>query len=80
MRLFDEKYSNSQESYNQNNTYNALYSTIFSKLERLKQYQTIHLKRSDKLNSFLSFKSLLEIHFNTSRNTGFYAEKLNVFL
>ncbi|WP_452229913.1 helix-turn-helix domain-containing protein [Lacinutrix sp. MEBiC02404] len=78
MRLFDEEYSNSQESYNQDNTYNALHTIIFSKLERLKQYQTIHLKRSDKLKAFLNFKSLLATNFNTSRNADFYAEKLNM--
>lgn len=78
IQLFFQEYSNIQEDYNQENTYSALYSIIFSKLERLKQYQTFHLKRSDKLNSFLAFKSLLEIHFNTSRNADFYAEKLNI--
>ena len=78
IRLFDEEYSNSQENYNQDNTYSALHTIIFSKLERLKQYQTLHLKRSDKLNTFLSFKSLLEVHFSKSRNADFYAEKLNI--
>ncbi|PKG50869.1 helix-turn-helix domain-containing protein [Olleya sp. 1-3] len=78
IQLFFQEYSNIQEDYNQENTYSALYSIIFSKLERLKQYQTFHLKRSDKLNSFLAFKSLLEIHFNTSRNADFYAKKLNI--
>ncbi|AUC76528.1 helix-turn-helix domain-containing protein [Olleya sp. Bg11-27] len=78
IQLFYEEYSSLQEDYNQENTYSALYSIIFSKLERLKQYQTFHLKRSDKLNSFLEFKSLLEVHFNTSRNADFYAEKLNI--
>ncbi len=78
IQLFFQEYSNIQEDYNQENTYSALYSIIFSKLERLKQYQTFHLKRSDKLNSFLAFKSLLEIHFNTSRNADFYAKKLHI--
>ena len=78
IELFHKEYSNIEEGYNQENTYNALYSIIFSKLERLKQYQTFHLKRSDKLNSFLDFKSHLETHFNTSRNADFYAEKLNI--
>lgn len=78
IQLFYTEYSNFEEDYNQENTYNSLYSVIFSKLERLKQYQTFHLKRSDKLNKFLDFKSLLEIHFNKSRNADFYAEKLNI--
>lgn len=77
-RLFDEEYTNDQESYNQDNTYSALHTIIFSKLERLKQYQTFHLKHSDKLNTFLSFKSLLSANFNKSRNADFYAEKLNM--
>ena len=77
-RLFDEEYTNDQESYNQDNTYSALHTIIFSKLERLKQYQTFHLKHSDKLNTFLSFKSLLSVNFNKSRNADFYAEKLNM--
>lgn len=78
IQLFAEEYFNATESYNQENIYDSLHTIIFSKLERLKQYQTFHLKRSDKLNSFLDFKSLLEIHFNTSRNADFYAEKLNI--
>jgi AraC-like DNA-binding protein len=78
IELFYKEYTIKGESYNLENTYNSLYSIIFSKLERLKQYQTFHLKRSDKLNKFLDFKSLLEIHFNKSRNADFYAEKLNI--
>ena len=78
MKLFYDEYSNVNEDYNQENTYSALLSIVFSKLERLKQYQTFHLKRSDKLNKFLDFKSLLETYFNKSRNADFYAEKLNI--
>ena len=78
IQLFFEEYTNPKENYNQDNTYNALHSIIFSKLERLKQYQTVHLKNSDKLNTFLNFKSLLEDNFNKSRNADFYAEKLNM--
>ena len=68
--LLSNNYFNSEIRYN--------LAIIFSKLERLKQYQTFNLKRSDKLNKFLDFKSLLEIHFNKSRNADFYAEKLNI--
>lgn len=78
IRLFYEEYSNSKENYNQDKTYDALHTIIFSKLERLKQYQTFHLKRSEKLNTFICFKSLLEANFSKSRNAGFYAEKLNI--
>tara|TARA_R110002096_G_scaffold317919_1_gene512288 strand:- start:1233 stop:2111 length:879 start_codon:yes stop_codon:yes gene_type:complete len=78
IRLFNEEYTNSKENYNQENTYSALHSIIFSKLERLKQYQTMHVKKSDKLIVFLNFKSLLETHFSKSRNADFYAEKLNI--
>lgn len=76
--LFYEEYSNSKDDYNQENTYKALHSIIFSKLERLKQYQTFHLKQSEKLRTFLQFKSLLEKHYKLSRNADFYAEKLNI--
>jgi len=76
--LFYEEYANSNEDYNQENTYKALHSIIFSKLERLKQYQTFHLKQSEKLQTFLQFKSLLEKHYKLSRNADFYAEKLNI--
>ncbi len=78
IQLFYDEYSNINEDYNQENTYNALHSIIFSKLERLKQYQTFHLKRTDKLNTFLSFKSLLEDNFSKSRNADFYANALNI--
>lgn len=76
--LFYEEYTNSKEDYNQENTYKSLHSIIFSKLERLKQYQTFHLKRTDKLEMFLQFKSLLETHYKSSRNADFYADKLNI--
>ncbi|MEL0642894.1 helix-turn-helix domain-containing protein [Olleya sp. Ti.3.14] len=78
IELFYEEYSNIEEDYNQENTYKALYSIIFSKLERLKEYQTIHLKKSDKLNRFLEFKSLLEKNYIKSKNADFYANKLNI--
>ncbi|WP_142784102.1 helix-turn-helix domain-containing protein [Changchengzhania lutea] len=78
IRLFYEEYTNPKENYNQENTYNALHSIIFSKLERLKQYQTVHLKKSDKLTTFLNLKSLLENNFSKSRNADFYAKKLNI--
>lgn len=78
IQLFYKEYTNIEEDYNQENMYNSLYAIIFLKLERLKQYQTFHLKRLDKLNHFLNFKSLLEIHFSKSRNADFYAEKLNI--
>lgn len=78
IQLFYEEYSNNEEDYNIENTYNSLYSIIFSKLERLKQYQTFHLKKSDKLNIFLEFKSQLENNFTKSRNADFYADKLNI--
>ena len=78
IKLFYDEYSNVKEDYNQENTYSSLHSIIFSKLERLKQYQTFHLKRSNKLNTFLSFKSFLENNYSKSRNADFYAEKLNI--
>lgn len=78
IHLFAKEYFNLSENYNQENIYSSLHTIIFSKLERLKQYQTFHLKRSDKLNKFLEFKSLLESHFSKSRNADFYAEKLNI--
>lgn len=76
--LFYDEYTNEKEVYNQENTFRALHSIIFSKLERLKQYQTIPLKSTDKLNNFLTFKSLLEDNFNKSRNADFYANALNI--
>lgn len=78
IQLFYEEYRDTEEDYNQESTYNALHSIIFSKLERLKQYQTFHLKHSDKLNTFLNFKALLETNYKQSRNADFYAEKLNI--
>jgi len=76
--LFNEEYTTIKEAYNQENTYASIHSIIFSKLERLKQYQTFYLKYSDKLHTLLSFKALVERHFKTSRNAGFYAKKLNI--
>ncbi|TBV26646.1 hypothetical protein DMZ43_06165 [Meridianimaribacter sp. CL38] len=76
--LFYEEYNSSKEDYNQENTYKSLHSIIFSKLERLKQYQTFYLKQTDKLETFLQFKTLLETYYKASRNADFYADKLNI--
>lgn len=78
IQLFYEEFFDFNEDYNQENTYSALHSIIFSKLERLKQYQTFHLKQSNKINSFLSFKTLLESNFKNTKNADFYADKLNM--
>lgn len=77
-QLFHEEYVNIKEDYNQNNLYASLHAIIFSKLEHLKQNQTFHLKHTEKVITFLNFKSLLETNFSTSRNADFYAEKLNI--
>ncbi len=77
-QLFYEEYSLITNELEQVDTYSSLYSIIFYKLERLKKYQTFHLKNSAKLKTFLSFKNHLETHFRTSRNADFYAEKLNI--
>lgn len=78
IKLFYDEYATEEEDEQQENTYSSLYAIIFFKLERLKEHQTFPVKRSDKLNKFLSFKSLLEIHFSKSRNADFYAEKLHI--
>ena len=78
IELFYLEYSNFDEGHNQEQIYDSLYSIIFSKLEKLKEYQTFHIKRSEKLNLFLNFKTLLESNFNKCRNADFYAERLNI--
>ncbi|NRD20059.1 AraC family transcriptional regulator [Winogradskyella eckloniae] len=77
-QLFYEEYSTIKEDYNQNSIYASLHAIIFSKLEGLKQDQTFYLKSTEKVTTFLNFKSLLEVHFNKSRNADFYAKKLNI--
>ena len=77
-QLFFEEYSNVKEDYNQDNLFASLHAIIFSKLERLKQLQTSHFNRTEKVIAFLNFKSLLEDNFSKSRNADFYAEKLNI--
>ena len=77
-QLFFEEYSNVKEDYNQNNVYASLHAIIFSKLERLKQFQTSHFNRTEKVVTFLNFKSLLEDNFSKSRNADFYAKKLSL--
>ena len=77
-QLFFEEYSNVKEDYNQNNVYASLHAIIFSKLERLKQLQTSHFNRTEKVVTFLNFKSLLEDNFSKSRNADFYAKKLSL--
>lgn len=61
-----------------NNLYESLHAIIFSKLEHLKQNETLHLRYERKVVIFLNFKSLLEANFSTNRNADFYAKKLNI--
>ncbi|APY01018.1 helix-turn-helix domain-containing protein [Lacinutrix venerupis] len=77
-QLFYEEYINVNEDYNQNNLYASLHAIIFSKLEHLKQNETLHLRYERKVVIFLNFKSLLEANFSTNRNADFYAKKLNI--
>ncbi len=77
-QLFYEEYTNIKEDYNQKKLYASLHAIIFSKLERLKQLQTSHFNRTEKVITFLNFKSLLENHFSKSRNADYYADKLNI--
>ena len=78
IRLLFHEFHKEGSTFNKKNVINNLYNIVFSKLEALKQDQTFHLKDSDKLKSFLSFKSLLEKNFHKSRNADFYALKLNI--
>ena len=56
----------------------GLYTIIFNKLERLKQFQTFHIQNSARLETFMGFKNLIQKYFTQSRNADFYAEKLNI--
>ncbi len=76
--LFYDEFYKEKGEFNKKNIIDAIYTVIFSKLEQLKQYQTFHLKESDKLASFLEFKSLVERYFATSRSADFYAKKMNI--
>ncbi len=75
--FFKEFYKNSNV-YNKRMICDSLYTIIFSKLEELKQFQTFHVKQSNKLELFLRFKNLVEANFTKSRNADFYASKLNI--
>lgn len=76
--LLNDEFYNDKNVFNKNNIVDSLYTIIFSKLEEFKQYQTFSLKESDKLESFLNFKTLLEHHFVESRNADFYAQRMNI--
>jgi AraC-like DNA-binding protein len=75
--LFDEFYKE-KDAFNKVNIINYLFNIIFSKLEQLKKHQTFHIKETDKLETFLKFKTLLETNYQRSRNADFYAEKLHI--
>ncbi|WP_109301054.1 helix-turn-helix transcriptional regulator [Aquimarina sp. AU474] len=76
--LFYDEFYKEKGEFNKKNIIDSIYTVIFSKLEQLKQYQTFHLKESDKLASFLEFKSLVEQYFVTSRNADFYAKEMYI--
>ena len=75
--LYDE-FHKETNAFNKANIINYLFNIIFSKLENLKKHQTLYLKESDKLKTFLKFKRLLEKGYQNSRNADFYAERLNI--
>ena len=75
--LFKEFYEEEQV-FDKQTICNALFAIIFTKLEALKKYQTLHVKTSKKLIDFLSFKNLVSKHFSESRNADFYAQKMNI--
>ena len=75
--LYNEFYKE-DSAYNKKNIIDYLYNILFSKLERLKQYQTRHLKDSGRLTTFLRFKSALERNFHKSRNADYYATQLGI--
>ncbi len=78
IRLFYDEFYNEKAEFNKVNIIDSLYTVIFSKLEQLKQYQTIDIQESSKLKLFLEFKSILEQDFTQSRNADFYAHKMNI--
>ena len=75
--LFEEFYKE-KDAFNKGNIIDYLFNIIFSKLEQLKKHQTFHVKETEKLEIFLKFKTLLEIHYKQSRNADFYAKKLHI--
>ena len=78
IQLFFDEFSKGSQDLNSAKVCDSLYAIIFSKLEQLKQYQTFHLRHTDKLELFLRFKNLVAMHFKTSRNADFYAAKLHI--
>ncbi|WP_299678736.1 helix-turn-helix domain-containing protein [uncultured Dokdonia sp.] len=77
-QLFYKEFYKEKHAFNKENIINALYTIIFSKLEQLKQSQTFHIQESDKLATFLKFKSLIEHQYSKSRNADFYASEMNI--
>lgn len=65
-------------SVNKQKVCDNLFTIIFSKLEQLKQYQTFHIKESERLATFLKFRNLVSANYMNSRNADFYASKLNI--
>lgn len=75
--LFEEFYKE-KDAFNKVNIIDYLFNIIFSKLEQLKKHQTFHVKETDKLETFLKFKTLLEANYKQSRNADFYAKKMHI--
>lgn len=76
--LFFNEFTSEKEGFNKKKIYNALYTIIFSKLEQLKQYQTVHIKNSKNLEVFIEFKNLVEKHYTKNRNATYYADLLHI--
>lgn len=78
IQLFFEEFYKEDQSFDKQTICNSLFTVIFTKLEALKQYQTLDIKDSKKLIDFLKFKNLVSNHFVESRNADFYAQKMNI--
>lgn len=78
IRLFYQEFYAEQEIGYKVNVLNYLYHIILTKLEEFKQHQDLDAKSSDKLETFLQFKTLVEQDYRKTRNADYYAAELHM--
>lgn len=78
IKLFFQEFIILENTFNKGSILSDLFAILVSKLEELKQYQTTHIPNSNKLETFIQFKTLVKSNFKESRNAQFYASKLNI--
>ncbi|WP_159099273.1 MULTISPECIES: helix-turn-helix domain-containing protein [Aquimarina] len=78
IKFLHDEYCKETDNFSKHNIITSLHTIILSKVEQIKNDQTLCIKDSESLVLFLKFKTALEKEYAISRNASFYAKNLNI--